>query len=69
MIYIFSDGFMDQKGGKEGKKYLSKNFKKLLMEIYAEPLQDQKMILDAVFSEWKGDNPQVDDVLIIGVRV
>jgi serine phosphatase RsbU (regulator of sigma subunit) len=69
MIYLFSDGFMDQKGGDECKKYLSRNFKKLLTEIYAEPLQDQQMILDAVFSDWKGDNPQVDDVLVIGVRV
>jgi serine phosphatase RsbU (regulator of sigma subunit) len=69
VVYLFSDGFVDQKGGEEGKKYLSKNFKSLLMEIYAEPMKDQQMILDAVFSEWKGDNPQVDDVLVIGVRI
>ena len=69
VFYLYSDGFMDQKGGEEGKKYLSKNFKKLLMEIYAEPLQDQQMILDTTFSEWKRDNPQIDDILVIGVRV
>jgi len=69
VVYLFSDGFVDQKGGEEDKKYLSKNFKSLLMEIHAEPMKDQRMILDAVFSEWKGDNPQVDDVLVIGVRV
>jgi serine phosphatase RsbU (regulator of sigma subunit) len=69
MIYLFSDGFMDQKGGEECKKFLSKNFKRLLMEIYEEPLKNQQMILDAAFSDWKGDNPQVDDVLVIGVRV
>jgi len=69
VFYLFSDGFMDQKGGEEGKKFLSKNFKRLLMEIYEEPMQDQQMILDATFSDWKGDNPQVDDVLVIGVRV
>jgi serine phosphatase RsbU (regulator of sigma subunit) len=69
VIYLFSDGFIDQKGGREGKKFLSKNFKKLLMEIYEEPMQDQQMILDTTFSDWKGDYPQVDDVLVIGVRV
>ena len=69
MIYLSTDGFMDQKGGEEGKKYLSKNFKRLLMEIYAEPMYDQQMILDATFTDWKGEYPQVDDVLVIGVRV
>ncbi len=69
VVYLFSDGYVDQKGGEEGRKFLSKNFKSLLMEIYAEPMKDQRMILDAVFSEWKGDNPQVDDVLVMGVRI
>ena len=69
MLYLFSDGFTDQKGGEEGKKFLSKNFKRLLLEIHEEPMQDQQMILDAMFSDWRGDNPQVDDVLVIGVRV
>ena len=69
IIYLFSDGFIDQKGGKEGKKFLSKNFKELLLEIHEEPMQDQQTILDAMFSDWKGNNSQVDDVLVIGVRV
>jgi serine phosphatase RsbU (regulator of sigma subunit) len=69
IIYLFSDGFIDQKGGKEDKKFLSKNFKELLLEIHEEPMQDQHMILDAMFSDWKGNNSQVDDVLVIGVRV
>jgi len=69
MLYLFSDGFIDQKGGPEGKKFLSRNFKRVLMEIHAEPMQDQRMILDAAFADWQGRNPQVDDVLVVGVRV
>jgi len=69
VFYLFSDGFSDQKGGKEGKKFLSKNFKKLLLEIHSEPLQDQKQILNKTITDWMGDTSQVDDILIIGVRV
>jgi len=69
MFYLFSDGFIDQKGGEEGRKYLSKNFKKLLLEIHQEPLQDQKQILETTITNWMGEIPQIDDILIIGVRV
>jgi serine phosphatase RsbU (regulator of sigma subunit) len=68
-FYLFSDGFVDQKGGKENKKFLSKNFKKLLLEIHDQPMYDQKDILDRTLSEWMGENAQLDDVLVIGVRV
>lgn len=67
--YVFSDGFIDQKGGKDNKKYLSKNFKKLLLEIHEEPMHIQKEILDKTLTDWMGDNSQMDDVLVIGVRV
>ncbi len=69
VLYLFSDGYIDQKGGKVGKKFLSKNFKELLLAIHEEPMKDQKKILDKTFAAWKGDNPQVDDVLVIGLRV
>ena len=68
-FYIFSDGFMDQKGGKEKKKYMSKNFKKLLLEIHAQPMYDQKEILSKTLDTWMGDSSQLDDILVIGVRV
>lgn len=69
VLYLFSDGFIDQKGGAEGKKFLSKNFKKLLLEIHEEPMQDQKQILDKTITDWMGEHPQIDDMLVIGIRV
>ena len=69
VFYLFSDGFLDQKGGIEGKKFLSKNFKKLLLEIHTEPMNDQKNILDKTITDWMGDNSQIDDILVLGVRV
>lgn len=68
-FYIFSDGFMDQKGGKDKKKYMSKKFKKLLMENHEQPLYEQKEILNNTLDNWMGDSPQIDDILVIGVRV
>ncbi|MEA3477107.1 MAG: tetratricopeptide repeat protein [Bacteroidota bacterium] len=68
-FYMFSDGFIDQRGGKGNKKFLSKNFKDFLLEIHDQPMQDQKEILDKTLLDWMGDNSQMDDVLVIGVRV
>jgi serine phosphatase RsbU (regulator of sigma subunit) len=68
-FYIFSDGYIDQKGGKDNKKFMSKNFKNLLLEIHDQPMYDQKDILDKTLSDWMGRNSQIDDILVIGVRV
>ncbi|MEN8250677.1 MAG: SpoIIE family protein phosphatase, partial [Bacteroidota bacterium] len=68
-FYIFSDGFIDQKGGKDNKKFMSKNFKKMLLEIHDQAMHDQKEILDKTLTDWIGNNSQMDDVLVIGVRV
>jgi serine phosphatase RsbU (regulator of sigma subunit) len=75
-IYLFSDGFVDQFGGKDeesrelgGKKYKSKNFKNLLLSIHKEPMHKQKEILKEEFFNWKGNLEQLDDVCIIGVRL
>ena len=48
---------------------MSKNFKNLLLKIHDQPMHDQKDILDNTLSDWMGDNSQMDDVLVIGVRV
>ena len=68
-FYIFSDGFIDQKGGKDNKKFMSKNFKKLLLEIHDRAMYDQKEILEKTLSDWMDGNSQVDDILVIGVRI
>ncbi|HXC06026.1 MAG TPA: two-component regulator propeller domain-containing protein [Bacteroidia bacterium] len=68
MLYLSSDGYADQFGGKAGKKMMVKNFQKLLTEILHLPLSEQKEILRNHFINWKGDQEQVDDVLVIGFR-
>lgn len=68
-IYLYSDGFQDQFGGTEGKKYMRKNLKQLFLEIHDEPMAFQKNILEKTFLDWKGERYQVDDVLIIGIKL
>ncbi|MCU0472578.1 MAG: SpoIIE family protein phosphatase [Bacteroidales bacterium] len=68
-LYIFSDGFADQFGGPKGKKYMYKPFQELLLRNHAKPMELQKEILDNTFEKWKGDREQVDDVMVIGIRV
>jgi serine phosphatase RsbU (regulator of sigma subunit) len=68
-FYLFSDGYADQFGGTEGKKLMTKNFKKQLLEISNLPMQDQRDKLASAFNSWKGSYEQVDDVLVLGGRV
>jgi len=67
-MYLFSDGYIDQFGGEQGRKFLINRFTKQLLEIHHKPMQEQKAILEYVYDEWKGDNIQIDDVLVIGFR-
>jgi len=69
LVYIFSDGFVDQFGGELGRKYLSANFKKLLLENYTKSLSDQRYLLEKTFEDWKGDRKQLDDILVIGFKI
>ncbi len=68
-IYLFSDGYPDQFGGPKGKKFKYKPFKRMLTEISHEEMQEQLRIIEQRFDEWKGDREQVDDVMVIGLRV
>jgi serine phosphatase RsbU (regulator of sigma subunit) len=68
-FYIFSDGFVDQFGGEKISKFKPKNLKKLLLEHHKEPMKTQSKMLDAAFYKWKGTLEQVDDIIIIGVRL
>ncbi|MEQ8358126.1 MAG: SpoIIE family protein phosphatase [Cytophagales bacterium] len=67
--YLFSDGFQDQFGGPKGKKYMTKRFRNTLMETCRKGINEQENDLDEIFKEWKGENPQTDDVLVIGVKI
>lgn len=68
-FYISTDGFIDQTGGSNKTRFGSNNFKKLLMEIHDNPLFEQKKILQQTLLDWMGDNPQRDDILVIGARL
>ncbi|MFB6258737.1 MAG: PP2C family protein-serine/threonine phosphatase [Flavobacteriales bacterium] len=71
MLYIFSDGFADQFGGPKGKKFRYGPFKELLAELHEKPLEGQKQELDKTFKDWKAGSgqEQIDDVVVIGVRL
>ena len=68
-IYMFSDGYVDQFGGPKAKKFMSKNFKDLLVSIHNDPMKDQKEFLDSTIENWKGDVEQIDDILVMGLRI
>jgi serine phosphatase RsbU (regulator of sigma subunit) len=67
-FYIFSDGYSDQFGGPKQKKFMSMQLKETLVEMAGKPMLQQGERLNEIFEEWRGDNPQVDDVTLIGVR-
>ena len=69
LIYIFSDGYADQFGGPEEKKFRYRSLKELLLRIHTNPMHTQKKELERIFINWKGDNEQVDDVLILGIKI
>ncbi|HAN78545.1 MAG TPA: hypothetical protein DCQ31_12660 [Bacteroidales bacterium] len=69
-IYLYTDGYIDQFGGPHGRKFLRGRFKDLLKEISDNPMELQGSFLTDTLSDWQGkDNPQIDDILLIGVRV
>ncbi|HCI57697.1 MAG TPA: hypothetical protein DFH96_02865 [Bacteroidetes bacterium] len=67
--YLFSDGFADQFGGEQGKKLMSKRFKEYLMVMQHLPMDKQKEQLEQLFHSWKGACEQVDDVLVVGIKI
>ncbi len=68
-VYVFSDGFADQFGGPNHKKYMYKPFRNLLITMQDKPMEYQKEKLEKEFNEWKGNDVQIDDILIIGVKI
>jgi ligand-binding sensor domain-containing protein/serine phosphatase RsbU (regulator of sigma subunit) len=68
MIYIFSDGYADQFGGPEGKKYKYRRFRHLLLTIHKLSPEVQQKLIDESIKDWMGNNEQVDDILVIGIK-
>ncbi|MEW6467996.1 MAG: tetratricopeptide repeat protein [Bacteroidota bacterium] len=67
-VYVFSDGYADQFGGEDGKKFKSRRLRESLASIAALPLREQKQSLEATFESWKGRLEQIDDVCVMGAR-
>lgn len=68
-FYIFTDGYADQFGGEKGKKFTTKKFKKLLLEIQNKSMQEQEQYLNDIIVNWSLNTEQVDDILVIGIRI
>jgi len=68
-LYIFSDGFADQFGGPDNKKFMYKHFKQLILNNADKTMGEQKKMFEQVFDEWKGNNAQIDDVVVIGIQI
>ncbi len=69
MLYVFTDGYLDQFGGPNGKKFMKKRFRELLIELSVLEPADQHARLDEVLKTWMRGHSQVDDILVIGVQV
>ena len=69
IFYLFSDGYPDQFGGKKGKKFMKKRFTDFINDIHELPLLEQEKKLNKKYNEWKKDRKQVDDILVIGIKI
>lgn len=68
-FYLFTDGLADQFGGPKGKKFKYKQFEQLLLSINEKSMQEQSIIINQKFEEWKGELEQIDDVCVIGMKI
>lgn len=68
-IYVFTDGYADQFGGEKGKKFKYKSLQRLLLDHQHLTMQEQKKLLDSTLEQWRGNLEQVDDILILGIRI
>lgn len=73
VFYLFTDGYSDQFGGEKGKKFMSRNFKKLLQDHAHKPMHEQGEILDVTIEDWKNSYgsgcEQIDDITVLGIRI
>jgi len=69
IIYLFSDGYQDQYNHKSDKKFMITRFKSMLLEISSKPLPEQKEHIQQTFTNWKGKSDQIDDVLVMGIKI
>ena len=68
-VYIFSDGYADQFGGESGTKFKKKSFQEMLVKLQDFSMPEQKKKLEQQFDNWKGIYEQIDDIIVIGLRI
>ncbi len=68
-IYMFTDGYVDQFGWRNGKKFKTRQFQEQLIQLQDIPMKGQRIILENTISNWKGDLEQVDDILVMGIKI
>lgn len=68
-VFLFTDGFKDQFGGENDKKYSFKAFKNLILETSEFPIKKQQLLIQNSFETWKKDTDQIDDVLVVGIQI
>ena len=68
-VYLCTDGYVDQFGGHQNQKFNRKRFKSLLLSLKKNSMKEQKEIIERTMLDWKGLNPQTDDVLVVGFKI
>ena len=68
-FYLYTDGYCDQFGGDSDDKYLDSNFESLLVKIQDQSMSEQSKTIETEIETWRGKNPQIDDMLVIGIRI
>ena len=69
VLYVFTDGFADQKGGANRQKFFYAPFKNLIQKVHQLPADKQRVELEKTFNAWRGEEDQIDDVLVAGIRI
>lgn len=68
-VYVFTDGYADQFGGKEGRKFMYKNLKETLLQNQELPMERQKTFYNQIINAWKGNHEQIDDICLMGIKI
>ena len=68
-LFSGRDSYADQFGGQTGKKLMTKKFKEILLDIQSKTMKEQEQHLDNFIENWKSGTEQVDDILVIGIRL
>jgi sigma-B regulation protein RsbU (phosphoserine phosphatase) len=68
-LYLFSDGYVDQFGGPNDKKFKYPAFRQMLVDNSGLPMEKQREILEKTYLEWRGDREQVDDIVVLGLEI